>query len=168
MLLTSTVGGVPRGKLQLPDVITTRGATIVSGGVKDIIEGIEPDIHQFVPVSLEWKGGEAVNGDFFFFAPCTRLFALDHARTQPALVEFPDNPIFKNPRKDVSLAMLQNECKSPDFGPVFHKCIVKDKHVFGAVDIITGMVLISNQVKQAFEAAGIAGPIFYGPYAFSD
>ena len=168
LLVTSTVGPVPKGKIKLPDFMIEGFANIVNARVKDIIEGIEPDTHQFVPVALEWKGGEPVKEDYFFFAPCTRLFALDHALSKPVVDLFPDKPGFINPRDDVPLAKLRGKPRKTGFAPVFHRNRVGNAHIFGAGDIGSSMLMITDEVKNAFEAAGITGPVYHGPYALSD
>lgn len=168
MTVTSTVGPVPKGKMQLPDIMQPIASNIVHVRVKDIIEGLEPDTHQFVPVTLEWKGGEPVAESYFFFAPCIRLFALDHARSKPDVRLYPDKPGFINPRDDVPLAYLKGGPRGAGFAPVFHRSRVGGAQIFGAGDIGSSMLMITDAVKQAFDAAGVTGPVYFGPYALSD
>lgn len=168
LLIESSVGSVPRGKLKLPDVMWERFATIVHARVKEIIEGLEPDTHQFVPVALEWKGGEPVDEEYFFFAPCTRLFALDHALSKPEVKPLPEGPEFINPRDDVPLAKLSGKPRKTGFAPVFHRSRVGDAQIFGAGDIGSSMLMITDAVKDAFGAASATGPVYHGPYALSD
>ncbi len=168
MLITSTVGPVPKGKIKLPDVMIEGFATIVHARVRDIIAKQEPDTHQFVPVTLEWKGEEPVGEDYYFFAPCTRLFALDHSKSGPHMKYFTPHPNVVNPRDDVEAGYLSTKRMKKEFYPVFHRSRVVDAQIFGAGDVGTSMLMITDAVKDAFDDAGVTGPVYQGPYALSD
>lgn len=168
MLVNSTVGPVPKGKMKLPSFIQAKHTNIVSALVKEIIERIEPDTHQFVPVTLEWKGGDPVEDNYFFFAPCIRLFALDHGKSGPQMKYFTPHPNVVNPREDVEAGYLSIRKMKKSFYPVFHRSRVGNAQVFGAGDIGTSMLMITDTVKNAFDVTRITGPVYQGPYALSD
>ena len=35
---------------------------------KDLVDELEPDIHEFIPISLYWKNGEQIDGSFYLFS----------------------------------------------------------------------------------------------------
>ena len=52
---------------KLADVLqTSNQLTAVSGSVKDVIEGMEPDTHQFWPISILTKRGGSASGTLYF------------------------------------------------------------------------------------------------------
>ena len=70
---------------ELADYISFRRVFICSEKCREAIESVEPGVHQFEPVELVWKNGEAA-GKYFFLIYCNRVFAIDEELTTPPLV----------------------------------------------------------------------------------
>lgn len=45
--------------------ITRNGLFIINGQVRDILEGLDPNVHQFFPIEVVYKGGSKPEGDYF-------------------------------------------------------------------------------------------------------
>ena len=54
------------GKRKIPPIfVTWNGFVVVDGAMRAAIEALEPDMHQFIPVSMIHKSGEREPRDFF-------------------------------------------------------------------------------------------------------
>lgn len=69
-----------RTKGVIPDFGKWNGLKYVSERFRDIIEKIEPNVHQFVPFQIVASGKEVL-ADMFFMNICNRLDGMDHERT---------------------------------------------------------------------------------------
>lgn len=58
----------------LPDFFLLSGKYAISSKTKSLLDRLEPDVHQFIPVKLLKKSGEAFEGNFFVLHIC---FAVD-------------------------------------------------------------------------------------------
>lgn len=67
-------------KRKLVDTLPTYGALLVDQRFKDAVEALEPGVHQFFPIALEWKDGTPT-GSRYWFNPCNRLDAIDRERS---------------------------------------------------------------------------------------
>lgn len=52
----------------------------VSGRFRDVVEQLEPGVHQFIPVELVWKDGSHA-ASYFWFYPCSRIDCIDREHT---------------------------------------------------------------------------------------
>lgn len=65
---------------EMVDLMQTASWFIMSGRMKDVIEGLEPGRHQFKPVELVGKDGRHL-ADHFWFSPCNRIDSMDREHT---------------------------------------------------------------------------------------
>ncbi len=56
---------------------------LISARFKEIIETLEPDVHQFFPIAI--KQGQKEIGTLYFFVVCNRIDGLDHAACVPPI-----------------------------------------------------------------------------------
>jgi hypothetical protein len=54
---------------------------LVSVKLRDLIEELEPGVHQFQPIELIWKKDESHAADFFWFNPCNRVDGIDRTHS---------------------------------------------------------------------------------------
>lgn len=58
---------------QIADFNNMWGSALVSQKFKDVVEALEPGIHQFFPVKAYWPGKKPVEDKFYWFHICTAL-----------------------------------------------------------------------------------------------
>lgn len=68
------------GMRPLADFLKASGHFLVSEKLRDAIEVLEPDVHQFQPVELIWQDGSHA-ATYFWFNMCNRRDAMDRDRT---------------------------------------------------------------------------------------
>ncbi len=139
-------------KGKLPDLAIHRMGQICSQRFRDVIEALEPGVHQFVPVQIVWKDKSVDERPYYWFVPRTRIWALDHEESNPPL------------REDgwyLGYAMM-GEPRPGAIQPVFRKDGVKDHHIF-VEGGITGHFYASERLKQAVEDAKLTGVGFSDP-----
>lgn len=49
-------------------LVGSQGLLFITGDVKNIIEGLEPNVHEFRPIRIIEKSGEVVGGDYYVLA----------------------------------------------------------------------------------------------------
>jgi len=73
-------------KNPIRDVMSAyKGALFVSPAFRELVERLEPGVHQFLPVRLETRGKTVA--EMFYFVVCQRLDALDRNACVPPLEE---------------------------------------------------------------------------------
>lgn len=122
-------------KNPIPDAMSAwKGNLFVSERFKDLIETLEPDIHQFLPATIMTRGN--VVAKMHYFVVCNRLDALDPTACIPPLepgarryagVKKPDDKLVFDARK------------------VAGHHVFRDKRVFGR--------FVSEELRDAIEAA---------------
>ena len=120
-------------------ISAARSGTLVSTRVKQIIEGFEPNIHQFFPMSILHRGKEI--GTMHYLIICKRLDTLDYNRTSP--------PIAENARGWRRDPMHREKANF-----VFRKSAVKGHHLWHDLRLI-GPMLMSDTLLAAFEDASV-------------
>ncbi|WP_353682751.1 DUF1629 domain-containing protein [Mesorhizobium sp.] len=68
-----------RGKI-MPADLMMHNSFFVSGKFREVVEKLEPGLHQFVPVELLWKDGSHA-ASYFWFYPCNRIDGMDREQT---------------------------------------------------------------------------------------
>ncbi|AVX05011.1 hypothetical protein MXMO3_02499 [Maritalea myrionectae] len=77
------MSGVPKKirwggrKRALGDLQMTASHFLVSLKLRDVIERLEPGVHQFQSTEIIWKKDNSHVADFFWFNPCNRIDAID-------------------------------------------------------------------------------------------
>jgi len=69
------------GKRQLLDLSMTASTFLVSQKMRDVIEQLEPNVHQFAAVELIWMQDDSHAANYFWFYPCNRIDSLDREHT---------------------------------------------------------------------------------------
>lgn len=64
----------------LYDFLTLCGATIISDRLKNLVEAIEPGIHQYFPLKIFRKNGAPI-GSLWIWIVCNRIDSVDRANT---------------------------------------------------------------------------------------
>ena len=125
-----------------------KSALFVGPRLRDLTEGLEPSVHQFLPASLT-TGGETV-AEMSYFVVCTRLDALDPTACVP--------PIEPGARRFQGV-------RRPGDKLVFDARKVAGHHVFH--DLRSVGRFISQELRDAIEASGIEGVDFGTPIQMS-
>ena len=100
----------------LPDFFLLSGKHAISSRTKNVLEKLEPGVHQYIPVILQKKSGEPFEGEFFVLHPCSAVDAIVPDRSD---VFFHTTPAgrktlrFKKVRP--KLAVQKEEIKSRHF-----------------------------------------------------
>jgi hypothetical protein len=71
------IGGPKRS---LTDFLLSNSVLLASPDFMAVVEGLEPNQHQFVPVQLVWEDGSHA-ADFFWFYPGARIDGMDRENT---------------------------------------------------------------------------------------
>lgn len=163
--ISSSGKPLARSRIDLPDLDSTQGASIVSQRFWDIVEHFEPGVHQFEPVRLIFAGNEEEVRPFFLMVPCQRVvISLDHGRTRPPMRAFPERPDLVKPDPARPLHFFASGTSTAEWAPVFLREAVAGKHLFCAADF-PRWLFVSTELRQALEGAGMLGMAFLGPYA---
>jgi hypothetical protein len=128
---------------RLPDLINYRGGYVCSDAFRDIVETLEPLIHQFESVDLVWKNGDLA-AKYFYFIPCNRLFAVNEDLVFPPL-RGKSKIWVADPKGNSRLVFL------PD-------CIAE--HHFWVDASLEGFLKCSGQAHDAIVSADLAGVAF--------
>jgi len=129
------------GKRELSDILKTFSKFLVSKKLRDVIEKLEPQVHQFAPLELIWMQDNSHAGDYFWFYPCNRIDSLDRELTTYDFDE------------DIGLWKHVDGKK-----PVVNLLQVGDAHIWIDPRWNTfGNLCVSEAFKQAMDAAGVTG-----------
>lgn len=133
-----------RKKKNLPDVFWGVGMIFVRTRFRQVLESIEPNIHQYSPVELFWTDGEKA-ANVFYFNVCNRLDTVDHDRTEHEMYKGISYDLGAAPEKKLVF----------DLKKVGQAAIWRDRHLQP-----WGGAWVSDKLKRALEAAGISGVRF--------
>lgn len=73
-------------KRSLTDFLMSHSVFLVSSRFRSVVEELEPNRHQFIPVDLIWRDGSPA-GVFFWFYPCARVDCMDREATTHTFIE---------------------------------------------------------------------------------
>lgn len=127
----------------------------VSARAKALIEQIEPNVHQFVPVEYVDRNGNHLE-DRFFLVVGHRIDSLDRKKTTMVLVR---GKIWR-PASDL---VDRPELQPPGYDPnaesklVFSLSQINNAHVWCDKHLSGGSVFISDQLADAITAASLTG-----------
>ncbi|WP_333815045.1 imm11 family protein [Tabrizicola sp.] len=127
---------------RMPDLMLSHSVMLASDKVKDIIEGLEPGVHQFFPLET-WAKGNTPARRMYLMNICNRLDSVDRKKTTKPMR---DQHSWRNGKPGelvFSLAQIGG-----------HK-LWHDKHIFDNMYFI-------DDVKNAFEAASVSGVKYFG------
>lgn len=151
------------GDVVLSDYLPFAWTQLVSSRLRDVIEQMEPGVHQFEPVTLEWVSGTKIDAEYYYLVPGSRLFPLDFEQTKPEMRLYPEGPDWINPHKDRPAAHFSATGPYSSWDPAFRSEIVSGHDLFCTGDF-PGEIFVSDQLKTAIEEARFTGLRFRGPY----
>lgn len=127
----------PEGpKRELSDYLEAT-SYLVDQKFKDVVEALEPSVHQFFAVDVLWSDGELAGNRYWFF-PCNRLDTVDREKTTKVFRSLWD------PTSDGSF--------------VFSKSQIGKHHIWIDKFMVSIMgILMSNEMHDALVSAGITG-----------
>ncbi len=132
-------------KRTLPDFFIVAMGQVVSPKLKALIEQLDPDVHQFEPVTLTWKD-RSVAGEWFWFIPARRLKSLKEDQLNPPLhptgTWYPIDPVTKEHVDHDKLRI------------VFDKTKIGDA-VIWCDPALVGRIFVSEDFRAAVNAEGI-------------
>ncbi|XYK80246.1 MAG: imm11 family protein [Labrenzia sp.] len=121
------------------DVFHLESLIVVSDTVKDIIEGLEPGVHQFFPIEVVYKDGSFAR-QMYFFNICNRLDTMDRER---------------------ATAKIRKVLWDPATGDfAFSKAAIGPRHAWRDKLLNYGL-FVSDAAKTEMEQAGVTGITFH-------
>ena len=133
------------------------GIPLVSNAFRLLVESIEPGVHQFEPLTVNWKDGSHA-ADMYLFIICKALdsIAADHVEGVREKYELDDGRTLLGPWKAPNGFALKR--------PVFDLSIVGDVCLWQDEFFITfpNQSCCSDVFKDAYDASGLVGAAF-GP-----
>lgn len=128
---------------------------LVSGRFRDLVERFEPGVHQFLPVNMVHKKGEAPFDTFYWFVCCQLIDSLDPVRT--TLDWRGDN---YDERMEDGFRRGNwsfNQKVSPRQIPVFSLAAIGDRHLWREPYYTRDYVNASNAFGETLLAQGLTG-----------
>ncbi len=123
-------------KRPIPDIFTPHGFQCVSEKLKEIIESIEPKVHQFVPI--EFIGRHKVHlADMFIMVVCNRIDSVDREHTK------------------LRLETCWREDGRTPF--TFNKLQIGNAHMWRDKLIRIPRIFISDTLAEALHCSGLTG-----------
>lgn len=147
----------------LPDFMDARLAgyvSVVSDRLRAMMEDLEPDVHQFIPMTILRSPGDAYEGPFFYLVRQTLAQGMIPERSPAAMIE--------DRGEGRRLIKMHPKASNPyDF--VFNSSVVGNLHYWedasdqrkktGTTYFITGK-LVSDTFRERFRAVGMTGLTF--------
>lgn len=123
----------------MPDVTFGRGLFIVNGRFRDVVEAVEPDVHQYFPVDMLWEDDGTLAQKMFIFNICNRLDTVS--------------------REASTAELRKGRMWEPSTGEmVFSLPRIGDHHIWIDRHILaTSMFYCSDRMHQALMDAGLTG-----------
>lgn len=139
----------------LADLINLGAGIAVSARLRDLIEGFEPGKHQFWPVTLIQRSGEAYPNSYFMLRVLSLLDAFDKDKSDPACWE-----------KSVRILKITAPKEHHAHGVALSRSIIADHHIWrGFVSAESGIsgfnFYVSDTLKAAIEEARLTMPPFH-------
>ncbi len=129
--------GGPRRNLT--DIQNPFGVHLVPEAFKEVLERLEPGVHDFYPVELFWKDGSSA-GKRYWFYPQHRIDSID-----------PEKTTYRKKTLWIGAGDATGRL-------VFSRRAIGDRHAWIEKFLAAGgIVWISERLKQELEAAGITG-----------
>lgn len=127
----------------------------VSEKARSVIEQVEPDLHQFVPVEYVDRSGEHLENRYFLVV-CNRLDSLDHLKTTMVLrngrVWVPAGDLI---RRGEPIPEGFDVDASPKL--VFNHLQIGSAHIWVEKHLTGGATFISDVMDEAFRSNNLSG-----------
>lgn len=136
----------PKGrKRTLPDYCIIQRGQICSKAFRDVVDWLEPKVHQFEPVELSWKDG-SLAPQYYWFTPCQRLQTLYREMLKP--------PINDHSGTWSDFDAEFNQVQNPRL--VYRRELVGEHHVWCDAHM-NGYICVSGRFHDAATATGLTG-----------
>jgi len=85
----------------MPDVFfSDGGVTVCSKAMRELIEQLDPELHQFIPISVIHKNGETDESDYFITNVHLTFDVIDDAKTKATKMS---GPVLGQPKRNLRL-----------------------------------------------------------------
>jgi hypothetical protein len=134
-------------KKGLPDFLKHHSIFIASENLRRVVDEYEPGVHQFSPVEIVWKnGGSSI--PYYWFYPCNRIDSINDALSTFDFNEYGGRPKRWLYRPGGKLVY--------DLQKIGGTHLWLDRGYFS-----TDGIMISEALKNAFEANGLTGILYF-------
>lgn len=138
------------GRKRLTDASDTLyGPRIISSKTKDLIEEIEPDVHQFFPLALFDKSKKHI-ADYWAWVVCNRVDGVDREHTNYFLIG--GRLWFSNYRDEDG-----NKVKVENPRMVFNLAQIGDRHFWRDSGLYSDPILMSDYAAERFSKSDLTG-----------
>lgn len=140
----------------IPDYGRSYGLFHATDKFKDVVEAIEPDLHQFIPFELVGPRKKYV-ADLWFMFVCNRLDTVDRERTTLVLVDGKMWLPAREAPRDQWPSHVDSGSQSMLF---FDLNRIGDHHLWFDKHIIQELPLVSEKLASSLKDAGVTGVAF--------
>ena len=134
----------------LPDILRIKGALAVPTPFRAIVDRLEPETHQFFPITLFRQSGEAVAREYFLLNVCRKIDALIIEKSDVYWnhwdQKLPDGCVIHG--KNVSIS-----CDRPQLA--LRKRDIDGHHLWRADVHLADLLFCSDELMSAIQAAGL-------------
>jgi hypothetical protein len=124
---------------RMPDLARAQLAYVCTAKFRDVVEALEPSVHQFVPVEVVRKNGDHV-ADMFWFVVCNRLDTLELDLLRPPVQRLGFHSVMGR-----------------DTRTVFNGSHIGNHHIWIDKRVIGGHIWVSDTFHSAAVSAGLTG-----------
>ena len=141
---------VRKAEYAITDIASIFGQTVVSEKFRQLVESLEPDVHQFIPVDIYDKPGGAVSSRRYWLNVCRRKDCVDPVRSK-----------FEWVTDYSGVTGFWDDEAHPDSKLVFSKEKIGDMHLWVNPHLLVHKnFYASSSFMEAAKAAGITGMFF--------
>jgi hypothetical protein len=134
-------------KKGIADLVKHHAIFIASDRFRRVVESLEPNVHQFVPVEITWtNGGTAI--PYYFLYPCKRIDSVNEALTTYEANQYKDGPKTWSHRPGGKLVF--------DLGKIGSTHMWLDRGYHN-----TDGIMVSETLKRALETEGLTGILYF-------
>lgn len=135
---------------EVPDVLP---GFVVSARFRELVEGVESGVHQFVPVALHRQKNEPAVAGYYWFIVCQRIPTVDPHATTYEWVE--GGQYWADSRFDPQTANFE---AIPNAKLVYNEALAGGAHIWADPSVLTtAHRLCSEEFARKAEAASLTG-----------
>lgn len=145
---------------EVPDFVKCFGMALVSEKFRQVVEGLESNTHQFLPVEVYWGEGNPVEGKYYWFVVCNALDSINREHTDAPSIDEKFGFKFMQQREGYPFWRIDRE-GGGKYKMVFDLQVINGHHIWRDIFLVEGPYC-SEKFKRACEAANIVGIGFGG------
>jgi hypothetical protein len=147
---------VSRGDVY-PDFLRLTNLILASERFRDLVEALEPNVHQFFPVKMVRKSGELISLPYFLLN-VAQSFDCIVAEKSDLAWRVTSSPVGGIQREPVRYQVINSED-----GLVLRKDVVRGRHMFRSQGKrpLKGCLFFSNELMTKINGAGVKGVFGY-------